>query len=333
MKNRFSHITSGFGFKAALVFFAIMAIIPLATNESYILHIGILCMMYSCYSLSWNLVSGFAGIFGLGFQALAGVGGYTSALLAIKAGISPWIGIFVGGLFALVVGSVFCIPCLKLKEMPYIAISSTCLGECVRLVVANLVDLTRGEMGLWGMGDFPNVGAIKFEGGNRISYWYLVMIFLAIYLLVVNRIVKAPLGSALSAIRDSQPAASSLGINVPATKMRIYMISSFMVGVIGGFYAHYMGILTPSSVLGAQMMTQIVAMTLLGGLGTIAGPVVGSFTITILTETLRILGDYRMVIYGLIIVLAIIFLPKGIWGTLKPSVYKKLDEMKAKKTS
>ncbi len=322
--KRTQHITKGYGFRVALLFLAFMAVVPLLTSESYLLHIGILCMMYSCYCMSWNLVSGFAGIFGLGFQALAGIGGYTSALLAINVGLSPWIGTLIGGLFALMVGALFCIPCLKLKEMPYIAISSMCLGECVRLVAANLVDLTRGEMGLWGMGDFTDIGPIVFTGGNRSSYWYLVMAFLIVFMLVVNRIVKSPLGRSLSAIRDSQPAAASLGVNVAQTKITIYMISSFMVGIIGGFYAHYMQIMTPSSVLGAPMMTSIVAMTLLGGLGTMAGPIIGAFAITILTESLRVLGDYRMVVYGALIVLTVIFLPKGIWGTVGPRISSKL---------
>lgn len=308
------------GYGVAAIFFAVLAVFPLLIKESYILHIGILCMMYSCYASSWNLVSGFAGIFGLGFQALAGIGGYLSSLIAIHSGITPWVSIFIGAIVAMCIGAIFCIPCLKLKEMPYIAISSMCLGEVVRLIVANFPDITRGEMGLWGMPDFTNIGPISFANGNRVSYWYLVMVFLVVYLLFINRLVKSPLGRALNTIRDSQPAASSLGVDVPKTKVTIYMISSFMVGLIGGFYAHYMQILTPTSVLGPTMMTLIVAMVLLGGMGTIAGPVLGAFILTILTESLRIIGDYRLIVYGAIIVVAIIFLPKGIWGTIKPKI-------------
>ena len=312
------------GYYVGILFFALLAVFPVFMKESYVLHVGILCMMYSCYASSWNLVSGFAGIFGLGFQALAGVGGYVSSLIAIHSGISPWISIFIGAITAMCIGAVFCIPCLKLKEMPYIAISSMCLGEVVRLVVANFPNITRGEMGLWGMPDFPAIGPISFAGGNRVSYWYLVLVFLLVYLLFINLLAKSPLGRALHTIRDSQPAAASLGVNVARTKVTVYMISSFMVGLIGGFYAHYMQILTPSSVLGPTMMTLIVAMVLLGGMGTIAGPVLGAFILTILTETLRMVGDYRLITYGLIIVVAIIFLPKGIWGTLKPGTMELL---------
>ncbi len=318
------------GFIVCLLFFGLLAIFPLIIRESYILHVGILCMMYSCYTSSWNLVSGFAGIFGLGFQALAGVGGYVSALLVINRGISPWIGIFIGAFCSMIIGAFFSIPSLKMKEMPYIAISSMCLGEVVRLIVANTPEVTRGEMGLSGMQDFPNIGPLSFSGGNRTSYWYLILVFLILYVTIVNHIVKSPLGRAMNAIRDSQSAAASLGVNVTKTKITIYLISSFMMGVIGGFYAHYMQVLTPSSVLGPLTMTLIVAMVLVGGNATIAGPIIGAFALTITTEFLRIFGDYRLVAYGVIIVLSVIFLPQGIWGTLRLKILPYLNKKSEK---
>ncbi|HHY31216.1 MAG TPA: branched-chain amino acid ABC transporter permease [Syntrophaceticus sp.] len=308
------------GFIVSLMFFGFLAVFPLIISESYVLHVGILCMMYSCYASSWNLVSGFMGIFGLGFQALAGIGGYVSALLSINQGVSPWIGIFIGATCSMIVGAFFSIPSLRLRGTPYIAISSMCLGEVVRLIVANNPEVTRGEMGLSGMPDFPSIGPISFTGGDRTPYWYLIMVFLIIYLTIVNHIVKSPLGRAMNAVRDSQLAASSLGINVAKTKITVYLISSYMMGVIGGFYAHYMQVLTPSSVLAPLTMTLIVAQVLVGGSGTIAGPIIGAFSITTISELLRILGDYRLVTYGLIIILSVLFLPQGVWGTLRKKV-------------
>ena len=322
-----------YGFRVSVVFIAILAILPFfLKNSPYWLHIGILCMMYSCYATCWNMVAGFTGIFSLGFQALSGIGGYVSSLVAMHMGISPWISMFIGAICAMVVGAVFSVPCLKLRLMPYIAISGLCLGEVVRVIVANLTDLTRGEMGLWGMPNFTDIGPISFAGGNRFSYWYLVLIFLIVYLAIVAKIVGSPLGRALGTIRDSQDAAVALGVNVPQTKVKVYMISAFMMGLIGAFYAHYMQILTPNSVIGPQMMTNIVCMTLFGGLGTITGPILGAFIMTILTETLRFLGDYRLIVYGLVIILTIIFMRKGLWGTAKPKVQawvKKMEEKKA----
>lgn len=319
------------GFKVSIVFFLMLAAVPLITKEPYLLHIGILSMMYACFTSSWNLVSGFTGIFGLGFQALAGLSGYTSSLLGIHLGMSPWFSIFFGAFMAMSVGAIFSVPSLKLRLMPYIAISSMCLGEVVRIIISNWVSLTRGELGLWGMKDFTDIGPISFAGGNRISYWYLILFFLIIFIFVIDKIVKAPLGRALNTIRDSQAAAESLGVNVAQTKIKIYMISSFMMGLIGGYYAHYIQILTPMSALGTTMMITIVAQVLLGGIGTIAGPIIGAFILTTLTETLRILGDYRLIAYGILIIITVIFLRKGIWGTFKPYVTKALDNRKMKK--
>ena len=114
-----------------------------------------------------------------------------------------------------------------------------------------------------------------------------------------------------------QEASESLGINISGTKIRIYMIGAFIAGFAGAFYAHYMNILTPTSVLGTALMTQYVAMCLIGGLGTIVGPVFGAFLITTSLEVLRKMEDYRMIIYGLLIIITIIFLREGVWGTFK----------------
>jgi branched-chain amino acid transport system permease protein len=308
------------------VFFLFLVIIPAFTQTPYFLHVLILCMIYSCLVLSWNLISGYAGIFSFGFQALFGLGGYVSAILCIRSGISPWIGIFAGALVSMSIGAVVAIPSLMLRQMPYIAISTMCLGEVIRIIIANLVDITRGEMGLWGIPVFNRIGPVVFSSVNRVGYYYFIMFVLAIVMFVVSRIVRSPLGMSLNAIKDSQDAAESLGVNVPYTKIKIYMISSFIAGIVGGFYAHYMLILTPTAVLGPQFMTEMVAMSLIGGLGTITGPVLGAFVLTITMESLRFLGNYRMVIYGTIIVAVIIFMRGGIWGTLKPLVTRKWSQ-------
>jgi branched-chain amino acid transport system permease protein len=324
--NKIFRNSAKMGVFCSSVFFLFLAIIPAFTRTPYFLHVLILCMIYSCLVLAWNLISGYAGIFSFGFQALFGLGGYVSAILCIRSGISPWIGIFVGALVSMSIGAVVAIPSLMLRQMPYIAISTMCLGEVIRIIAANLVDLTRGEMGLWGIPAFNRIGPIVFSSVNRIGYYYFIMIVLAIVMFVVAKIVRSPLGISLNAIKDSQDAAESLGVNVPYTKIKIYMISSFIAGIVGGFYAHYVLILTPTAVLGPQFMTEMVAMSLIGGLGTITGPVMGAFILTLTMESLRFLGNYRLVIYGAIIIVVIIFMRAGIWGTVKPFVTKKWDK-------
>lgn len=217
-----------------------------------------------------------------------------------------WIGAFV----SMCVGAVVAIPSLKLRQLPYICIATLCMGELIRILVTNTPDLTRGELGL---SDIPKF----FETGNNQKCYYLMLILLAVTLLVITKIVNSPMGMSLKAIKDSQEASESLGINISGTKVAIYMIGAFIAGAAGAFYAHYLNVLTPTAVLGTAMMTQFVAMSLLGGLGTIVGPVVGSFSITIGLEVLRNANDYRMIVYALLIIVTIIFLRNGIWGSLR----------------
>ena len=128
---------------------------------------------------------------------------------------------------------------------------------------------------------------------------------------------KSPFGLALSATRESQDAADSMGVNVMMTKLKCFMIGAFFAGILGAFYAHYIKILTPTGVLGDGIMMEVVVMCILGGSGTVSGPIIGAFTVTILMESMRFLGDYRMLIYGLLVILLIIFMPDGIVGTYR----------------
>ena len=148
----------------------------------------------------------------------------------------------------------------------------------------------------------------------------MMLIMFVMIIAIITRIVNSPMGMSLRAIKYSQDASESLGINISGTKVMIYMIGAFMAGAVGAFYAHYINILTPTSVIGTSLMTQFVAMCLLGGLGTIVGPIVGAFTIEIVLELLRKVSDYRMIVYALLIIITIIFLREGIWGSLKEIV-------------
>lgn len=300
-----------------------MAVIPLVVTQSYYLHVLILCMIYACITSAWNLIAGYAGVFNFGFQALFGSGAYISALLSIHCGLSPWMTIWIGALVAMGIGAIVAIPSLKLKQLPYICIATMCLGEIVRLVAANFTSVTRGEMGLTSI---PKL----FLDGNRISYYYVMLALFVAVICIVARIVNSPLGMSLSAMKGSQEASESLGVNVPGTKIKIYMIGAFLAGVVGGFYAHYICILTPTSVLSSTLMTSYVAMSLIGGIGTIVGPILGSFVVTIGLELLRGLEDYRMIIYALLIIITIIFLREGIWGAGKERMLQLAERCRGK---
>lgn len=302
----------------AAVLFILLALFPLSITKTYFLHVVILCIVYSCITSAWNMIAGYAGVFSFGFQALFGMGAYVSALLSINLGWSPWLTMWIGALAAMCVGAVVAIPSLKLKLLPYICIATMCMGEIIRIIIANWTELTRGEMGL------TNIPKL-FADGNRYKYYYAALVMFAAVLAVVVKIVNSPMGMSLQAMKGSQEASESLGINIPGTKVRIYMIGAFIAGLVGAFYAHYMCILTPTAALGSSLMTSYVAMSLIGGIGTIVGPVLGSFLVTVGLELLRALDDYRMIVYALLIIVTIIFLRAGIWGSIKNLVMSRAE--------
>ena len=295
----------------------LLAILPIFVRDAYILNVLIISLIFAVLAASWNLICGYAGIFTFGHQAFFGIGGYVSSLLAMKVGISPWFGLIIGGIVAAFLSFLIGLPTLRLRAAPYIAIMTLAFSEITRITCMNLVDLTRGEMGLWGIPNFPDVhlpliGVITFTGGVRIPYYYLILIIFTIAMVVFHFTFNSHIGLAFRAIRDSQDAAESLGTYVTYYKLLAFVMSAFFAGVVGSFYAHYILILTPSSVFPIGIMIELLAMIFIGGLGTFMGPVLGAFILTVGLEYLRFLGDYRFITYGILIVLVVLFMPQGL---------------------
>lgn len=155
-----------------------------------------------------------------------------------------------------------------------------------------------------------------FNAAEKVPYYYLAALLFLGSVYAVVRMVKSPIGLALVAIRDSQDAAESLGINLTRYKLLAFAASAFMVGLLGAFYAHYILLLTPSSVLGLDLMILVIGMTLIGGVGTLFGPILGAFVMTIGVEAMRGIGEYRMLIYGALIVVVVMFMPRGLVAML-----------------
>jgi len=303
--------------KVAPFFMGILIFFPVIVQDPYVLNAVILCMMFAVLSSSWNFISGYSGIFTFGHQGFFGIGAYFSALLAMKAGISPWLGLLIGGIVPAVLGFFVGLPCLRLRAAPYIALTTLAFSEIARITCMNLVELTRGDLGLWGIPAFtdialPGIGSLSFSGGSRISYYYLILAIFIITMVVFHLCLKSPIGLALRSIRDSQEAAESLGINITFYKLLAFMMSAFFAGVMGSFYAHYLLILTPTSVFNVGLMVEIVAITMVGGFGSFWGPVLGAFLLTLGLEYLRFLGEYRFITYGILLLIVILFMPEGL---------------------
>jgi branched-chain amino acid transport system permease protein len=309
--------------KAIVGMVIILLILPVFIQDPYIMNIIILSLLLAVLACSWNLICGYTGIFTFGHQAFFGIGAYVSALLSMKLGLSPWLGLLVGGIAAALIGLFIGLPCLRLRIAPYIAITTLAFSEIARIVCMNLVGLTRGELGLWGIPEFPDIPlggdlAISFSGGDRTAYYYVILVIFLASLALIGWMMRSYIGLAFRAIRDEQDAALSLGIDTTRFKLLAFITSSFFAGVAGSFYAHYILILTPTSVFSVGLMTEVIAVTLVGGLGTFWGPVIGAFSLTVLLEYLREFGEYRFMIYGAILVATIMFMPKGVSSKLFP---------------
>lgn len=298
--------------------FGLLAVLPPLLPNDYAVTVLILCMLHAVLASSWNLLMGFAGIFSFGHQAFFGLGCYVSALLAMRAGVDPWLGLLLAGLAAATTGAFIAVPTLRLRAAPYIAIATLGFAEITRITAQNLVGLTRGEMGLTGIPPLGDLGPLSFAGGNRTASYYAMLVLFAATMLTLWRLVRSRFGIALLAIRESQDAAESLGVDVTRYKVAAFAVSSFFAGAAGAFYAHTFLVLTPSAVLSVAIMVEVIAMTLVGGAGTLLGPVIGAFVLTLSLEQLRVLGDWRLLIYGAALVGLIIFMPDGVIRRLLP---------------
>jgi len=282
----------------------------------YLLHILVIAGIYIILTLSLNLIVGYTGLPALGHAAFSCIGAYTSSLLALNMGLSPWLGLLIGACMAAVSGIVIGYPAVKLKG-DYLALATFGLGVIIYSIAKNWVSLTRGPMGLPGI---PGFSLFGFEFSETWSYLLLVIVFVAITIFVIRRIVDSPFGRVLRSIREDEIAAETLGKNTVKHKLMVFVIGAFFAGIAGSLYAHYITFIDPSSFTVMESIT-ILLMVIFGGMGTISGSVVGAVILVVFPELLRFLGmpssiaaPMRQMIYGLLLVVLMIKRPQGIMG-------------------
>jgi len=282
----------------------------------YLLHILVIAGIYIILTLSLNLIVGYTGLPALGHAAFFCIGAYTSSLLALNLGLSPWIGLLIGAIVAALSGIIIGYPSLRLKG-DYLALATFGLGLVVYSVAKNWVPLTRGPMGLPGIPEFSVFG---FQLLDIYSYLILVLIFVFITIFTTNRIVNSPFGRILRSIREDELASQAMGKNTTKYKLLVFVIGAFFAGIAGSLYAHYITFIDPSSFTVMESIT-ILLMVIFGGMGSISGSVVGAVILVIFPELLRFLGmpssieaPMRQMIYGLLLVILMLKRPQGIMG-------------------
>lgn len=306
---------------AALVL-AAAVLLPHFLQERYFLHILVMSGIFTILTLSWNLLAGYTGQLNLGHAAFFGIGAYTSALLALKAGISPSFGLAAGGAVASLFGLLLGFPSLRLSG-PYLAITTIGFSEILRLVATNWVSLTRGSLGLSGIPllDPIRIGDWSFQFYFEKDYYYVVLTAVLLTIVCMRRLTRSAFGFSLQALRDDETGAQSIGISTSAYKLAAFTISAFFAGLAGALFAHFARLVSPET-MALHTTFDVLTMTMIGGLGTTAGPIIGAIALTFASEWLRYLEDafkidIRLVIYGFLLILTVLFMREGLLGVFR----------------
>lgn len=289
---------------------ATAAALPLLRPNEYLLHVLTITFIYMMVNQAWNLVLGVSGIWSFAQIAIFAIGGYTSGLLALHLGLSPWIAMPIGGLVAMVVGILVGIPAFRVTGI-YVALLTFAFSEVVRLLITtdDRHGLTGGAFGLGGLPGFFDPAA-----GKAPNYW-LALVLLVLVSTVVYRVMYSPIGLAFASLRESSRYAVGRGIDPFRYQLLVFGLSSFLTGIAGAFYAHYLSIIQPQ-IMGLALSTNLVAMIVIGGLGTFAGPIVGTGVLVFLLEFLRVTEQLRFIFLGIALLLIIITMPEGLVGGL-----------------
>lgn len=320
-RKRFSNII-------IFAFIVLGTILPLCLgDQKYFLLLMCLAGIYIVATSGLDICFGYSGQISLGQAGFYAIGAYVSAMLSIYMKVPVPFAILIGSLAAALVGYLLAFTSVKLVYH-FLSLTTIAFGEIVRLLLVNGKAITGGPDGLVGIPPFTVFG-ISFSSNQM--YFYIIWIVMIVFLAGKVSLINSRVGRAFIAIRDNPSASEAFGIKLSKYKATAFAIGAFCAGISGALYAHLVKFINPDSFTGDQSIMFLV-MVLIGGLGTFWGPIFGSVLIIALNEVLQTFGDYRMAIYGVIIITVLLFLPKGIIGTLREKlvVGKRIKREKVK---
>lgn len=292
-----------------LALMVIAAVLPLFIKRNYTMSVLCRMVMYITLAGSLNSINGYSGQFSLGHAGFFCIGTYVSALLTTKGGLTFWFALPFAGIFSMAAGLLVALPTGKLKGM-YLSFVTIGFSEIIRLIALNWTDFTGGPMGIKGI---PRPNLLGFHFKSSTSMYYLFLIVAVMFLFITNRVLKSRVGRAWMSIREDESAARSLGVAAMRYKTLNFAYGAFWAGLIGGIYAPYMQYIDSSSFT-LDKGFEILSMVVIGGMGTLSGPVIGAIIVTLLTEALRFAGYFRMVVYALLIIGIMWWRPQGLFG-------------------
>ena len=334
---------------------ALLAIFPSFVKKPYILHMGVVLFLAIIQGQAWNVIGGYTGQYSVGHAAYFGVGAYTTMMLLELRQIPPWWGIWAAILAGVLLSLVIGLITFRLRG-PYFVLASISMAEIIRLAALHFKDFTRGAEGIL-LSSIPNLQVL----GADVSFvtkrpFYYAGLALAVFTIVVNWLVQhSKFGYYFQAIREDQDAAHSLGINLTLYKSAALAISAALTAWAGGFYAMFVKFIDPNIVFGLDVSVGIVLICIIGGIGTILGPVIGAMVLVPLSEILRNpkglvqigvlppdssivtfieahFSNAHLLVYGILVVVVILFAPDGVLGVIK-SLFQKAARRRAARAS
>jgi len=292
---------------------AVIIVLPLIFNDTYWRTNLTVCAINVLLAIGLDFILGYAGQLNLGHSAFYGLGAYVSTLLIVKLGIPFWVAFIAGVAFAGIAGTFLSLFAVRLRGH-YLAIASLGFAVIVHQILLNWISLTQGPLGIYGIAPPPAIvigGVVIADFRNLAAFFYLVAGFAFLSYMLLSQLVRSPIGETLTAIREDEVSAAWLGINGAAWKVFAFGVGSAVAGAAGCFYASFVGTLVPDAFFVSEAFT-ILAMVIVGGMGTLIGPVFGAILLTVLPEVLRGFGDLRLVVYGAALTFVVLFMPGGL---------------------
>jgi branched-chain amino acid transport system permease protein len=307
-----------------LGFLILLALLVAVVQNAFVLHLLIMVFTSIALGLAWNIIGGYGGQLSFGHAAFYGIGAYTSTLLFVHLGVTPWLGMIAGGILAVVASLILGMPCFRLRGT-YFTLATIAFAEVLRILVVYFKEFTGGSIGI--VLKF-NAGFLNLMFRDREPFAYIALGFMILTYYLSVWIENSRLGYYLTALKENEDGARALGINTYRCKLIALMLSAFLTAMIGSFFAQYLTFIEPESEFSLGLSIGMTLAVMIGGIGTALGPVIGAFIITPLQELLRIYisGEYQglqHIIYGIVLVVVVICIPQGVYRWVTESIFKK----------
>ncbi len=285
----------------------LLLVFPFIARNRYQVHIINMAGIYILVSLGLNLAMGYAGQFNLAMGALWGVGAYTAAILNTRLGVPFWLTLPAAVIVAGIIGALVGLPSLKVRSH-YLAIVTIGLGEVINIILVQQESLTGGALGI-GMIHMPSFFGIPIDNDER--YYYIILIMVILGFLIARQILAHRIGRSFRAIRDDYQAAKAMGVNTVYYQILAFAVSAGYAGAAGALFAHLNTYISPD-IFEFKSTLYVMTMTMVGGMGSLTGSLVGGLALPILQEYLRVIKNWQLVVYGVAIMVVVLFIPGGV---------------------